>query len=116
MGFDSYMGGIVKIGDFLYGAGTAKRELRSVSTLTGQLIDSLKIGSGAIIVADEMLYYYTHRGTLNLVSYDMGKMNLISSFRVQKGTNEHFSHPVIYQGVLYQRHGKMMMAYGINKE
>jgi len=112
-GFDSYMGGIVKIGDFLYGSGTAKRDIRSINALSGQLIDSLRIGSGALIAADDMLYYYTDRGTLNLLSYDNGKMKLVSSFKVQKGTNEHFSHPVIYRGVLYQRHGQIMMAYDI---
>ncbi len=115
-GFDSYMGGIVKLGDFLYGSGTAKKELRSINALTGQLTDSLRIGSGALIAADDMLYYYTQRGTLNLLNYDNGKMKLISSFRVQKGSNEHFSHPVIYQRVLYQRHGRMMMAYDIEEK
>jgi hypothetical protein len=40
-GFDSFMGGIVKIGDYLYGSGTVKPDLRSVNASTGVLADSL---------------------------------------------------------------------------
>lgn len=115
-GFDSYMGGIVKMGDYLYGSGTAEKKLFSINALTGQLSDSLSIGSGALIAADERIYYYTHRGTMNLVSYDEGKMELVSSFRIRKGSKEHFSHPVIHNGVLYQRHGNALMAYNIKTQ
>ncbi len=115
-GFDSYMGGIVKIDNYLYGSGTMKKELRAINAETGVLTDSLNIGSGALIAADNMLYYYTQRGTLNLVSYDAGDMELISSFRVKKGTKEHFAHPVIYRGILHQRHGKVLMAYDIREK
>lgn len=115
-GFDSYMGGIVKIDDHVYGTGFAARDIRSININTGELTDSLKIGPGVVIAADEMLYYYSLGGKLNLLSYDMGKMELISSFRVKKGTKEHFAHPVIYRGVLYQRHGRVLLAYNIKAE
>jgi len=36
-----------------------------------------------------------------------------SKVKVDKGTNEHFAHPVIDKGVLYIRHGKALMAYDI---
>ena len=80
---------------------------------TGRLTDSLKVGSGAVIAADEKLYYDNQRGELKLLSYSEGKMEEISSFKIEKGTKEHFSHPVIYRGVLYQRRGNMLMAYNI---
>jgi outer membrane protein assembly factor BamB len=114
-GFDSYMGGIVKIGDYIYGSGTVKPELRSINASTGILADSLKIGSGAIIAADNMLYYYTQKGDMMLLSYDQGKIEKVSSFRIKKGTLQHFSHPVIHNGVLYQRHGNTLMAFDIQK-
>ncbi len=114
--FDSFMGGIVKIGNYLYGGGTAKPELRSVDAGTGQSIDSLRIGSGAIIAADDMIYYYSQKGDLYLISYDSGKMQVVSSFRIKKGTREHFSHPVIYRGILYQRHGNVLIAYDIREK
>ena len=112
-GFDSFMGGIVKIGNYLYGSGTTKKELKSIDATSGRLTDSLKVGSGAVVAADDMLYYYNQRGELKLLSYHGGKMHEISSFRITKGTKEHFAHPVIYRGVLYQRHGNALMAYDI---
>jgi hypothetical protein len=115
-GFDSYMGGIVKIGNWLYGSGTVKPDLRSINALTGQLTDSLRIGSGAIIAADNMLYYYTQKGDMILLSYNRGKLEKVSSFRINEGTQQHFSHPVIYKGVLYQRHGNALMAFDIHRK
>lgn len=115
-GFDNYMGGIVKIGNFLYGGGTIKPQLVSINATTGVLTDSLRIGSGAIIAADDMLYYYSQKGEINLLSYNDGKMQKISTFKITKGTKEHFSHPVINKGILYQRHGNIMMAYDIRKK
>jgi outer membrane protein assembly factor BamB len=111
--FDSYMGGIVKIGNYLYGSGTTKKQLKAIDATSGQLTDSLKVGSGAVIAADGMLYYYNQRGEIKLLSYNEGKMQEISSFKITKGTKEHFSHPVIYRGVLYQRRGNMLMAFDI---
>jgi hypothetical protein len=38
------------------------------------------------------------------------------SFKVNAGTKEHFSHPVIHMGVLYIRHGNVLMAYDIREK
>jgi outer membrane protein assembly factor BamB len=114
--FDSYMGGIIKSGNYLYGSGTVRPLLLSINATTGELTDSLKIGSGTLIAADKMLYYYNQKGDLMLVSYDQGKIEMVSSFRVKKGTLQHFSHPVINNGVLYLRHGTSLIAYDIRKK
>ena len=113
-GFDSFMGGIVKIGNYLYTSGTTAQYFKSIDGTTGVLKDSLKIGQGAVIAADEMLYYYNQRGEMNLISYNEGKLKKVSSFKITKGTRHHFSHPVIHQGVLYQRRGETLMAYDIS--
>ena len=114
--FDGFMGGIVKIGDYIYGTGTVKKELLSVNATTGELAGSLKIGSGAVIAAGPMLYYYNQRGELYLIETDNGQMKEVSSFRVRKGSREHFSHPVIRNGILYQRHGDVLMAFDIREK
>ena len=114
-GFDSYMGGIVKIDNFIYGCGTASPDLRAINAETGILSDSLRIGIGALIAADDMLYYYTQKGDLMLIAYDQGKIEKVSSFRIKKGTLQHFSHPVINKGILYLRHGKVLMAFDIRQ-
>ncbi|MCU0461228.1 MAG: PQQ-like beta-propeller repeat protein [Bacteroidales bacterium] len=115
-GFDSFMGGVVKSGNYLYCGAVAKPQLVSLDATTGQLVDSLKTASGAIIMADNMLYYYNQKGELMLLSFNQGKMQMVSSFRVKKGTLQHFSHPVINNGVLWQRHGKVLMAYDIRNK
>ena len=114
-GFDSFMGGVVKLGDYLYGCGTVKPDLRAINASTGILTDSLKVGSGAIIAADNMLYYYTQKGDMMLLKYKQGKIEKVSSFRIKEGTLQHFSHPVIHDGILYQRHGNTLMAFDIHK-
>jgi outer membrane protein assembly factor BamB len=112
--FDGYMGGIVKIGEHLYGGTTGKPRLVSVDSRSGQLADSLKIGRGALIAADQMLYYYNWKGEIMLVSYNEGEMDHVSSFKISRGSIEHFSHPVIHGGVYYQRHGDVLMAFDIS--
>ena len=114
--FDSYMGGVVKIGNYIYGSGTVRPNILSINATTGILSDSLRIGNGAIIAADNMLYYYTQKGDMTLLSYNQGKMEKVSSFRIKKGTLQHFAHPVINKGILYQRHGDVMMAFDILRQ
>lgn len=113
--FDSYMGGFVKIGDYLYGNSDSHRSLVSINAASGALTDSLKIGNGAVIAADGMLYYYNQKGEMKLVSYHGGKLSEISSSRIKKGTGQHFSHPVINQGILYLRRGQVLMAFNLKK-
>jgi outer membrane protein assembly factor BamB len=115
-GFDSYMGGIVKVGNYLYGCGTVRPQLYSINATTGVMTDSLRIGTGAIIAADNMLYYYTQKGDLMLISYNLGKMEKVSTMKIVKGTKEHFSHPVINNGILYQRHGNVLMAFDVRRK
>lgn len=110
-GFDSYMGGIVKLGDHIYGSATAQPQLRSIHAQTGVITDSLMIGRGVVIAADNMLYYYSQNGNMYLVAYNDGKLKEISSFRISRGSREHFAHPLIHEGVLYVRRGRSIMGY-----
>jgi outer membrane protein assembly factor BamB len=40
----------------------------------------------------------------------------VSSFRIKKGSGEHWAHPVIKDGRLYIRHGDALMVYYIGDE
>lgn len=111
--FDSYMGGIVKLGDYLYGCGTAKRDFKSINALTGKIGSKLKIGSGALIAADGMLYYYNFKGDVMLITQNPLNMEVVGSLKMTKGAREHFAHPVINNGKLYVRHGNVIQAYNI---
>ena len=60
-------------------------------------------------------YLYDEKGTVHLVDPAGGGLKEVSTFKVSRGTKEHFSHPVIGNGVLYIRHGKSLMAYNIKQ-
>jgi outer membrane protein assembly factor BamB len=112
---DNFMGGFIKIDDRIYVGSDSKKVLLTVDANSGKILDSLKIGNGSIALADGMLYYYNQRGEMNLVKLSSTKTELVSKFKITAGTKEHFSHPVIKDGVLYIRHGNALMAYDIRK-
>jgi outer membrane protein assembly factor BamB len=113
--FDNIMGGIVRIGDKIYATGHRQMYLKCLDMKSGQVNDSLKMHRGSTIAAEGMLYVYTEKGDVNLVRLQPEGMQLVSSFKITKGTKEHFAHPVINKGVLYIRHGQTLMAYSVKK-
>ncbi len=113
--FDGYMGGLIIRGGNLYSCTTARRDIKSADINTGIYNDSLKIGPGALIAADDLFYYYNQKGEVSLISLETGKMDVKGSFKVTKGEKEHFAHPVINKGVLYIRHGDYLLGYDIEK-
>jgi outer membrane protein assembly factor BamB len=105
-------GGFVKSGNYLFLA-TSKKQLVCLETEKGTVVSSLKPNSGSIILADNRFYCYNDNGDMKLIAFENNKLTEISKFKVVKGTKEHFSHPVIGNGVLYIRHGKALMAYKV---
>ncbi|MGL4854457.1 MAG: PQQ-binding-like beta-propeller repeat protein, partial [Lentisphaeria bacterium] len=72
-----------------------------------------RLGKGVIIFADDMLYVYEEkRGTLGLVK-PTDKFDVISKFPITYGSQQHWSHPVISDGVLYVRRGTALAAFDI---
>jgi len=113
---NNYMGGFIKIDNRIYVGSDSKRAMLTVDANTGQVVDSLGLRTGSIALADNMLYYYNQRGEMNLVKPDPVKSELVSTFKITAGTKEHFSHPVIKDGVLYIRRGITLLAYDIRKK
>lgn len=111
--FDNIMGGVVRIGDKIYGTAHRQMYLKCLDMKTGQVTDSVKMFRGSTIAADGMLYVYTEKGMVYLVDPKPEGMQIVSSFKVTNGSKEFFSHPVIHEGVLYLRHGEALMAYAI---
>jgi outer membrane protein assembly factor BamB len=106
------MGGFVKINDKLF-CSSQDKKLKCIDVKTGAVVDSLQNMRGSVIFADKHLYCYTDNGYVNLIKLSGGKLELVSKFKIEKGTKEHFAHPVIANGVLYIRHGNALMAYQI---
>ena len=106
--------GFVKINDYLF-IPDITQKLKCVDIKTGQVVDSLRVNKGGFIFADHMLYCYSDNGDVNLIQLTGTKMEIISKFKCDKGTKEHFAHPVIQNGVLYIRHGKALLTYDIKQ-
>ncbi len=110
---DSFMGGFVKLDSLIYTDGSSKKNFNCVNANTGQTIGTLAIGTGSTIADEGLIYFYSQKGIVSLINPNPKKMEVISSFKITKGTAEHFSHPVINNGKLYVRHGNEIMAYSI---
>jgi len=111
----NYYSGFVKINDKIFGACEKKNKWVAIDATSGKLLDSLDFKKGVTIYADSMLYCYNDKGQIGLVNPFEDKMKLISTFKINKGTKEHFSHPAIKDGLLYIRHGQSLMVFNIRK-
>ncbi|MDR0437962.1 MAG: PQQ-binding-like beta-propeller repeat protein [Bacteroidales bacterium] len=110
-------GGIVKVGNYAYMGGDDRsgRFWHCVDWNTGKVQwKDNAIGVGVVIAdGDDMLYCYTETGDMALIRATPEKFDLVSKFPITLGTAQHWAHPVIYQGVLYVRHGDALMAYRV---
>lgn len=114
---DSQMGSQILVDGYVYGSGHNKRGWHCLDWKTGEVQYAVRqIGNkGNIIFADGMLYCYSERGDVALVKPDPQKFDVVSSFKIQQGSGQHWAHPVIKDGNLYVRHGDALMVYGISK-
>ncbi len=110
---DSRMGGAVLVDGYIYGSGDS-RLWSCIDWQSGEeKYTSQEIGNGVVIYSDGMLYCYTQRGELALVKPDPSGFKVVSKTKVALGSEQHWAHPVIYDGVLYVRHGKALIAYKV---
>ena len=112
--FKNLMGGIIVTDGHIYGSIYKKGLWCCINTTTGKIIySSNKLWDGNIIMADGRMYCYSEKGEMALVSADPSSFNVLSSFKVPLGSDQHWAHPVIKNGKLYIRHGSALMAYKI---
>jgi outer membrane protein assembly factor BamB len=117
---DNQMGGMVKVGDYIYGSGHSNRFWFCANWNTGEIVwedgrgeGGHGISNGVTIANGDMLYIYSDRGDMILARATPEKFDIVSRFPITLGTDEHWAHPVIYQGILYVRRGDTLMAYKI---
>ena len=111
---DSRMGGAVLVDGYIYGSGDTNREWMCLDWETGeQMYASDEISKGVVITADGMLYCYSERGELALAEATPEGFELAGETRVTEGSDQHWAHPAIRDGVLYVRHGDALIAYRI---
>ena len=110
---DIQLGGAVAIGGHIYGAASKKTWYALVAE-TGEIAASIRrLGKGAVVYADGLLYGYAESGDVVLVDPDPKNFHQISSFSIPLGEGHHWAHPTISDGVLYIRHGEYLMAFDI---
>jgi outer membrane protein assembly factor BamB len=116
---DSQIGATVLVDGIIYGSGHngRGRGWHGVDWKTGEMkFTERTLGSkGNIIYSDGLMYCYSERGDVGIVKPDPSKFDVISSFKIEKGTDQHWAHLVIRDGRLYVRHGNAIMSYDIGK-
>ena len=111
---DNRIGAMVKVGDYVYGSGDNSRSWFCVNWKTGDVKWKEKgLGMGNIIANNGILYCYTDKGEMVLAKASSEKFDIISQFPITLGTEQHWAHPVLYNGAMYVRHGNTLMSYKV---
>jgi len=111
---DTSLGGFVKIGNYIYASGHMNRYWFCVDWNTGETMYKVNdLAPCNVIFADGMLYCYSEKGEMGLVKPNPEEFEMASNFKITLGTNQHWAHPVIHEGVMYIRHGDTLMAYKV---
>jgi outer membrane protein assembly factor BamB len=113
---DNRMGGAVFMDGYLYGSGDNGRSWQCVDWKTGeQKYASTEMGKGACIAANDKLIGYSEKGELFMAEANPAAFKVISKTKVTLGAEQHWAHPVIYNSILYVRHGNALIAYKISE-
>lgn len=111
---DNQMGGVILKNGHIYGSGQNNRFWLAVNWETGETVYSSRdIAKGTVIWADGRLYCYSERGELALVEPTSDGFVIRGQTDVTLGSDQHWAHPVISNGILYIRRGNALMAYRI---
>lgn len=114
---DPQVGGAVLLNGYIYASGDRNRKWFCADWETGEIKqESTELDKGTIIEAEGLLYVYTEKGQLALLQPLAGGFKIISKTQIKLGSDQHWAHLVIKNGVLYVRHGNALMAFNIKKK
>ena len=112
--FDVQLEGAVLHQGYLYGSGQNNRFWFGIDWETGEeKWRGRDLARGSAIMADNKLFIYSERGELALAEPTPEAFNVRSQTRVIHGSEQHWAHPVIQNGILYIRHGNALIAYKV---
>lgn len=113
---DVHHGGVVSIGDYIYGSNwinNSKGNWCCLNRHTGIIAwEHTWFNKGAIIACNDLLLCFDEKwGNIGLVRPSHEKFDLIGSFKVTLGKGPFWAHPTAAHGLLLIRHGDVLMAY-----
>jgi len=115
---DNHHHGLIELDGYLYGSYWITNGSGAWACLdwnTGKVTyDEQWNSKGEMVYADGMLYVYVERrGNVGLVKPDPSGFKVVSSFQIDKGTGPHWSHPYLFDGKMFMRHGNVLMVYSL---
>jgi outer membrane protein assembly factor BamB len=118
--FDNHHGGIVLVGDHVYGGvGFSKGDPACVDLLTGSVAWKARApssGSAAVLYADGHLIFRYDRGLVALVEASPGGYRLKGQFKALASSGPAWAYPVVYQRRLYLRHNDLLACYDLDQQ
>jgi outer membrane protein assembly factor BamB len=116
--FDPHVGGAILLGEYLYGSNyesSSYGKWMCVDWKNGKTMWKTDwYNKGSLIAADGMIYLYEEKnGHVGLLKPGPEKMNVVSEFKITKGSGPYWAYPVIDKGRLFIRHGGYMAVYSV---
>lgn len=115
--FENHHGGVVLVGDHLYGGnGQNRGGPTCLDFLTGKIAwqpDPPARGSAAVLCADDLLVFRYDRGSVFLIAASPNEFRILSQFDPPKGEGPAWAHPALNDGRLYLRHGDLLLCYDL---
>jgi outer membrane protein assembly factor BamB len=113
-------GGVVLVGDYLYGGLQDTSALFCAELMTGEIKWKARgsgQGSASIAAADGCLYIHYADGTMSLVKASPEKYEELGSFTVPgSGERPSWAHPVVVDGRLYLREHDRIACYDVRAD
>ena len=110
-------GGVVLVGDYLYGGRDGSPVIFCAEFMTGEIKWEHRgsgSGSAAVAAGDGDLYIHFENGTMSLVKADAEEYVEVGSFTVPgSGERPSWAHPVIADGKLFVREQDHILCYSI---
>jgi outer membrane protein assembly factor BamB len=115
--FQNHHGGVVLVGDYLYGGhGPNRGEPACIELATGKVVWKERPparGSAAVLYADGHLIYRYDRGDVVLMEATPEGPRIKGRFKAPDGEGPAWAHPVVHQGKLYLRHANVLACYDL---
>lgn len=110
---DNHFQGILLIDQRLFLTGS-KGALYTLDPLKGTVLAKLEgVGKAALLGIEGGLLAYSESGKVLLIRREGATCQIGGSFAVDFGKKQHWSQPVVANGVLYVRHGDGLAAYDL---